>query len=93
MWKNNWKIAFRHILKNKTSSAINITGLAIGMAACLLMLQFVSFELSYDRFHKNASTIYRVVNDRYQDGRLVQHATMTYSVKMLLKIPSCSSIF
>src|SRR5687767_7796398 len=79
MWKNNWKIAFRHILKNKTSSAINITGLAIGMAACLLMLQFVSFELSYDRFHENAGNIYRVVNDRYQNGRLVQHGTMTYS--------------
>lgn len=79
MWKNNWKIAFRHILKNKTSSAINITGLAIGMTACLLMLQFVSFELSYDRFHENAGNIYRVVNDRYQDGRLVQHGTMTYS--------------
>lgn len=79
MWKNNWKIAFRHILKNKTSSAINITGLAIGMAACLLMLQFVSFEGSYDRFHENAGNIYRVVNDRYQNGRLVQHGTMTYS--------------
>lgn len=79
MWKNNWKIAFRHILKNKTSSAINITGLAIGMAACLLMLQFVSFELSYDRYHENAGNIYRVINDRYQNGRLVQHGTMTYS--------------
>jgi putative ABC transport system permease protein len=79
MWKNNWKIALRHILKNKTSSAINITGLAIGMAACLLMLQFVSFELSYDQFHQNTDRIFRVVNDRYQNGQLVQHGTITYS--------------
>jgi putative ABC transport system permease protein len=79
MWKNNWKIALRHILKNKTSSAINITGLAIGMTACLLMLQFVSFELSYDQFHPNADRLFRVVNDRYQNGKLVQHGTITYS--------------
>src|SRR5688572_9628539 len=79
MWKNNWKIAFRHILKNKTSSAINISGLAIGMAACLLILQFVSFELSYDQFHPNTDRIFRIVNDRYQNGKLAQHGTMTYS--------------
>jgi putative ABC transport system permease protein len=40
------------------------------MAACLLMLQYVLFELSYDRFNKNADDIYRVVNDRYQHGKL-----------------------
>lgn len=79
MWKNNWKIALRHILKNKTSSALNISGLAIGMTACMLMLQFVSFELSYDQFHQNTDRIFRVVNDRYQNNRLVQHGTITYS--------------
>jgi putative ABC transport system permease protein len=79
MWKNNWKIALRHILKNKTSSAINISGLAIGMAACLLILQFVGFEFSYDQFHENENRIFRVVNDRYQNGKLVAHGTITYS--------------
>lgn len=49
------------------------------MAACLLILQYVSFELSYDQFNKNASDIYRVSNDRYQNGKLIQHSTMTYS--------------
>jgi putative ABC transport system permease protein len=49
------------------------------MAACLLILEFVSFELSYDRFNRNANNIYRVTNDRYQHGKLVQHGTITYS--------------
>jgi putative ABC transport system permease protein len=49
------------------------------MAACLLILQYVNFELSYDHFNKNAKNIYRVVNDRYQNGKLIQHGTITYS--------------
>jgi len=79
MLKNYLKIAWRNLLSNKTDSAINIVGLSIGMAACLLILEFVSFELSYDRFNKNADNIFRVTNDRYQHGKLVQHGTITYS--------------
>lgn len=60
-------------------SFINIAGLAIGMAACLLILQYVSFKLSFDQFNKNAADIYRVYNDRYQNGKLIQHGTITYS--------------
>jgi putative ABC transport system permease protein len=79
MVTNYLKSALRSIRKNPLFSIINIAGLAIGMAACLLILQYVSFELSYDQFNKNASDIYRVVNDRYQEGKLVQHGTITYS--------------
>ena len=79
MFKNYFKTAWRNLMKNKTFSLINIAGLSIGMAACLLILQYVSFELSYDQFNKNVSDIYRVVNDRYQNGKLVQHGTITYS--------------
>src|SRR5215469_12555298 len=79
MLKNYLKTAWRNLMKNKTFSLINIAGLSIGMAACLLILQYVSFELSYDQFNKNAGDIYRVVNDRYQNGKLVQHGTITYS--------------
>ena len=70
MLKNYLKIAYRNLLKNKVFSLINILGLAIGMAACLLILQYVSFELSYDRFHTNADNIYRVQHNRYVDGEL-----------------------
>jgi putative ABC transport system permease protein len=79
MLKNYFKTAWRSLRKNKLFSFINIAGLSIGMAACLLILQYVSFELSYDQFNKNAADIYRVYNDRYQNGKLIQHGTITYS--------------
>jgi len=79
MLKNYIKIAVRHFFRNKIFSLLNITGLAIGMAACLLILQYVSFKLSYDQFHHHTKEIHRVVNDRYQNGKLIQHGTITYS--------------
>ena len=79
MFKNYFKTAWRNLMKNKVFSFINIAGLSIGMAACLLILQYVSFQLSFDQFNKNAGDIYRVVNDRYQNGKLAQHGTITYS--------------
>ena len=79
MIKNYFKTAWRNLWKNKVFSLINILGLSLGMAACLLILQYVNFELSYDQFNKNASNIYRVVNDRYQNNKLIQHGTITYS--------------
>src|SRR6186997_1144026 len=79
MIKNYLKVSFRNLWKNKSFSAINIGGLAIGLAACLLILQYVSFKLSYDQFNKNVNDIYRVSNDRYQNGTLIQHGTITYS--------------
>ena len=79
MLTNYFKIAWRNLMKNKTFSLINIAGLSIGMAACLLILQYVSFELSYDQFNNNAKDVYRVYNDRYQNGKLIQHTTKTYS--------------
>src|SRR4030095_13350080 len=79
MFYNYIKTAWRNLRKSKTFSFINIAGLSIGMAACLLVLQYVSFQLSYDQFNKNAADIYRVVNDRYQNGKLIQHGTITYS--------------
>ncbi len=71
-------IAWRNIRKNKVFSLINILGLALGTAACLLIMQYVSFELSFDQFHQNADHIYRVIDDRYQNGKLIQHGSITY---------------
>ena len=79
MLRNYFKTAWRNLMKSKAFSLINIAGLSIGMAACLLILQYVSFELSYDRFNKNGKDVYRVFNDRYQNGKLIQHGTITYS--------------
>lgn len=70
MLRNYLKIALRNLLKNKIFSFINILGLAIGMAACLLILQYVTSELSYDEFHTNKDNIYRLKQNRYNKGVL-----------------------
>ncbi|OEK05603.1 hypothetical protein BFP71_14870 [Roseivirga misakiensis] len=60
MYKNYFKITFRNILKYKGYSFINIFGLALGMASCLLILLFVHNERSFDGFHEKKSNIYRL---------------------------------
>jgi len=70
MLKNYFKIAWRNVLRQKGYAFINIIGLAIGVAACLLILQYVSFELSYENFQANKDRIYRVKQDRYDNGKL-----------------------
>lgn len=72
------KLAFRSLLRQKGFTLINLFGLATGMAACLLLLQYISYELSFDTFHSKADRIYRVVNERYQGGDMVQRGTITY---------------
>jgi len=71
MFKNYLLIATRLIKKNKLYSFINIFGLAIGLATCLLILLWINDELSYDQFHENGDHLYKVVcsdllaNDKY----------------------------
>lgn len=59
MIRNYFKIAWRNLLKNKGYASINILGLSIGMAVCLLIMLFVQHELSFDQYHTNAGRIYR----------------------------------
>ncbi len=69
MFKNYFKIAWRNLSKNKVYAAINISGLAIGLAACILLFIVVDYELSYDTFQPNYKSIYHVVTtDKYSDG-------------------------
>ncbi|WP_214070414.1 ABC transporter permease [Mucilaginibacter sp. dw_454] len=68
MFKNYFKIAFRNLWKNKGFSAINILGLSIGLAVCLLITLFVIDELSYDRYNLNADRIYRISSDFQVNG-------------------------
>jgi putative ABC transport system permease protein len=62
MIKNYLKVALRNFIKNKSYSFINISGLAIGMACCMLITLWVQDELSYERFNKNIDDIFCVVN-------------------------------
>jgi putative ABC transport system permease protein len=60
MLKNYLIVAVRNILRHKVYSIINVAGLAVGMACTILILLWVQFELSYDRYHENADRIYRL---------------------------------
>ena len=60
MLKNYYKVAIRNILKYKMFSAINILGMTIGITSCLMIILYVTHELSYDKFHADADRIYQV---------------------------------
>lgn len=60
MIKTYFKIGFRALLRNKSYAFINVAGLALGLAACIVIFLVVQNELSYDRFHKKADRTYRV---------------------------------
>jgi putative ABC transport system permease protein len=71
MFKHHLTVFYRNLLKSKSVSGINILGLALGMAACMLILGFVQFETSYDAHFTNSDNIYRLVwkygADRYTE--------------------------
>ncbi|CAG5069656.1 hypothetical protein DYBT9623_02392 [Dyadobacter sp. CECT 9623] len=71
MIRNYFKIALRNFLRNKAFSAINVLGLAFGMAASLLILLWISDEWSIGRGYANASRIYRVMEREFTDGKVV----------------------
>ena len=62
MVKNFFKVAFRNLLGNKAFSAINIAGLVVGMASAMLILLWISNEISFDKFHKNKDYLYEAWN-------------------------------
>ena len=71
MLKNYLLTTLRSISKRKGFTLLNILGLSIGLAASLLILQYVKDELSYDDFHEHGQDIYRVQYDRYRDRDLI----------------------
>ncbi|RZK56719.1 MAG: ABC transporter permease [Pedobacter sp.] len=63
MFKLNLKIALRNLWKNKTSSFINVIGLAIGLAACLMLLLYVTYEWNFDKQATNSANVYTTVTN------------------------------
>lgn len=64
MFRNYLKIALRNIIRQKGYSFINIAGLAVGMACCMLIYLYISHEVSYDAYHQDADRIYRIASSR-----------------------------
>src|SRR5215471_8647859 len=69
MFRNYLKTAFRNLQRNKTYALINTLGLAVGIAACILLFVIIQFESSFDDFHPKKNSIYRLGTEFHtQDG-------------------------
>ena len=89
------RLALRHIRKRPSYSALNIGGLAIAMAVCLLIFQYVAFEQSYDRHHPEAERLYRVDAQRTVDGETGQgqHSPYALAVEINATVPEVDVAF
>src|SRR5580704_11426356 len=68
MLKNYLKIAWRNISRHKIYTLINVTGLALGICACLVIYLINSYDLSFDRFHPDGNRIYRIVGEAQREN-------------------------
>ena len=68
MFIHNFKHSLRNIKRHKIFTLINVSGLAVGLACCMLLLLWVQDELSYDRFHENGKHIYRIIEKNMYDS-------------------------
>lgn len=93
MIRNYIKVAFRNIVRQKFFAIINVTGLAIGISCCLLILAYVSEEFSYDNFHPEKDQIYRIALDRkFPDNAFVYARTpMPMGQAMVNDLPTVTS--
>jgi putative ABC transport system permease protein len=89
MFRNYLKIAFRSLRKSKGFTALNITGLAAGLGVCLLIVLYVTDELSYDRYNVNADRIYRIDADLYFNNTRYDAATTSkfFGAKLVASYP------
>jgi ABC-type antimicrobial peptide transport system permease subunit len=85
MIKNYLKIALRNIIRYPTYSIVNISGIAIGMACAILLLLWVQYQFSFDKFYKSADCLYRVLERHVIDGKTEQTALTTYPLATALK--------
>lgn len=74
MFKNYLTVGIRNLLRHKGYSSINVLGLAIGIACCILILLYVQDELSYDRYHEKSDRIYRLAESATIAGRPIEAA-------------------
>ena len=85
MLKNYFKIAIRSLLKQRVYSFINITGLSVGIASCLLITLFVFDEYSYDDFHEKGDRLYKVTLERIYPNHSTNYAVIPHSYAGVMK--------
>jgi putative ABC transport system permease protein len=94
MIRNILLVTYRNLVKNKIYTFINVTGLALGMAAFILITAFVNFEMSFDRSHPDAANIYRVESQFYRGHELTDSwptSTNGYAPAMKANFPEIAS--
>lgn len=85
MLKNFFKTAWRNLFKNKSSSFINISGLAVGMAVAMLIGLWIYDELSFDKYHKNYDRIGQVMQNQTSNGKVFSDYAMPFPMGKELK--------
>ncbi|MBO9151715.1 ABC transporter permease [Chitinophaga sp. GCM10012297] len=85
MFRNHFKIALRNCWKFRTYTVINLAGLAIGLAACWVLLLYVGHELGYERFHRNADRICRLASHASWEGGKLNLATSSFNFGPVLQ--------
>src|SRR5436190_1577892 len=84
MFKNYFKTAFRSLSRNRNYTIINIAGLAVGIAVCMMIFIIIQFHTSYDDFHKNKDRVYRVLTESHH----ADVATVSYGKNVPFPMPT-----
>jgi putative ABC transport system permease protein len=85
MFRNYFKIALRSLLKQRVYSIINVTGLAVGIASCVLIALFVFDEFSYDNFHEKGDRLFKVTLERIYPNHSTYYAVIPHSYANVMK--------
>jgi putative ABC transport system permease protein len=91
LFQNYLKITIRNLNRRRAYALINVLGLAVGMAVCLVIGKYIEFETSYDSFHANAKNIYRVVSSFYTDGTINEYNGYDVGPALLRHFPEVKS--
>lgn len=83
MFKNYFKTAFRSLTRNRNYAVINIAGLAVGIAVCMMIFIIIQYQTSFDDFHPNKDRVYRVLTE----SRHADAATITYGKNVPFPMP------
>ena len=86
MFKNYLKITYRTFVRQKVYSLLNVSGLAIGLACCMLICFYIYDELSYDTFHSKSDRIYRVIEKFESEGVGEHSASLPFPTGPALKV-------
>src|ERR1700759_133249 len=82
---NYIKIAWRNLVNQRLFSFINISGLAVGLAVCMMIMMYVAHEMSYDRFHENADRIFIPQQSFTMNGNTMNMEYMSYAAGEIIK--------